>query len=163
LTLQNAPAWLALVDAGDGTGIFTGTPDAAGEVSFTVVAADETGLRDERPVQLAIEAADSVFTWSYPPDIVLPAAASAAASDDGVIVTGHPATRVNNYPDAGTVLIRQRDPATGAVESIGTLIPPEPSSRGRFGSAVAISGQYLYVGASGTGINGSVFVYKRSS
>ncbi|MES2777011.1 MAG: hypothetical protein V4722_22735 [Bacteroidota bacterium] len=91
--------------------------------------------------------------------------ATVAISGDYAII-GNSADDEVGFPDAGSVMIFRRNPASGAWEKQVKFSNPSPASDDQFGASVAINGIYAVVGApnndvSGLTDNGAIYVYKR--
>jgi hypothetical protein len=88
--------------------------------------------------------------------------AEVLATDGAHIAVGSPDDDVFGYPDAGTVTIFER--VDGIWRETGRLSAPVPDPKMRFGSALALEGKLLLVGAPGDAhagdSSGSVFVFR---
>jgi hypothetical protein len=117
-------------------------------------------------------------TWLYTQKIEL---TDAQQSDlfgnqiciEGDLLVASTVTRdIDGFADQGLVQTYQRDPASGQWIDIGRLTAHDGSPTDYFGSALALSGNRLAVGAYGRGVpkagtiaqdQGSVYIYERDS
>ena len=90
-------------------------------------------------------------------------AGAAVGLDGGIAVVGAPGADVAGT-DSGTALVYER--AAGGWEQVATLVPEAAQGGERFGSAVAVDGDHILVGASGNGPAGedpgSAHVFERT-
>ncbi len=83
---------------------------------------------------------------------------AALAATDAYLVVGAPTATSASLPNAGAIYLYSFTPQ-GSVNLVATLNAPQPSAEARFGSAVAIAGDMLVVGAPGEGAQGAAYVF----
>jgi len=84
------------------------------------------------------------------------------ALDGDTLVVGAPLDDHSNLTDAGSVFVFQRDQQTGQWVETQKLIAPSPENGDEFGSALAIDGDWILVGAdrdNDNGMNNSGSIY----
>jgi hypothetical protein len=108
-----------------------------------------------------------IFGWQYEARLTAPLPAvsdqfgSCVALDGDVTVVGAPLVDHAGLADAGAAYIYRKEGTTWVCKE--ELLPDSPSTGGRFGNSVSVSGSAVVVGCPYSGSYGEAFVYQHDS
>ena len=135
--------------------------------SVTVTATDPSGTTATHDLNIAIKdkAAFEIATFNSSNAQIGDFFGLSVATDGNYTLVGAPDENLSSTDTkAGAVYLYYKNPNDQSVSEVARITAPSPEidANDAFGSAVAMHGNYIVIGAKNDDTNGTVFVYKRN-